>query len=84
MIILRNRLVLEVLARVKAQLRRASLAEQDTGNEHKIYKYGALEVDTAAYEVRRHGKPINLTLREFELVAFLVPMLVRYSQGKDC
>ena len=36
------------------------------------YKYGALEVDTAAYEVRRHGKPINLTLREFELVAFLV------------
>ena len=64
--------VREVLARVKAQLRRASLAEQDTGNEHKIYKYGALEVDTAAYEVRRHGKPINLTLREFELVAFLV------------
>ena len=36
MIILRNRLVLEVLARVKAQLRRASLAEQDTGNEHKL------------------------------------------------
>ncbi|HHX38009.1 MAG TPA: response regulator transcription factor [Clostridiaceae bacterium] len=64
--------VREVLARVKAQLRRASLAEQDAGNEQNVYKYGALEVDTAAYEVRRHGKPINLTLREFELVAFLV------------
>ncbi len=61
----------EVLARVKAQLRRITLSEVDEESNSKVFRFGALEIDTTAYEVRRQGVNINLTLREFELVAFL-------------
>lgn len=64
--------VREVLARVKAHLRRTTMADTDTKTVDKVDKYGEIEVDYIAYEVRRNGIAINLTLREFELVAFLV------------
>ncbi len=62
--------VREVLARVKAQLRRVSLADLE-GDHQKILTFGDLEIDQEAYEVRRSGEVIELTLREFELVRFL-------------
>jgi len=62
--------VREVLARVKAQLRRVSLADLE-GDHQKILSFGDLEIDQEAYEVRRRGTVIELTLREFELVRFL-------------
>lgn len=61
----------EVLARVKAQLRRSNLVEANSEVNQKILKFGDLEVDIEAYEVRLKGKNVNLTLREFELVRFL-------------
>lgn len=61
----------EVLARVKAQLRRVNLTSNDQENDEVIYRFGSLEIDTVAYEVRRDGKNLNLTLREFDLVSFL-------------
>ncbi|NJP41660.1 response regulator transcription factor [Oscillospiraceae bacterium HV4-5-C5C] len=61
----------EVLARVKAQLRRSNLVETSIETNQKVLKYGDLEVDTEAYEVRLRGKNVNLTLREYELVRFL-------------
>ena len=33
--------------------------------------FGDLEIDQAGYQVSYQGKPIELTLREFELVRFL-------------
>lgn len=62
--------VREVLARVKAQLRRVSLTDLE-GDHQKILTFGDLEIDQEAYEVRRRGEVIELTLREFELVRFL-------------
>ncbi|MGI6299188.1 MAG: response regulator [Saccharofermentanales bacterium] len=62
--------VREVLARVKAQLRRVSFADLE-GDHPKILNFGELEIDQEAYEVRRGGQVIELTLREFELVRFL-------------
>ncbi len=61
----------EVLARVKAQLRRVSLADMNLAEHQKIMKFGDLEIDHEAYQVRRSGEVIELTLREFELVRFL-------------
>lgn len=67
----------EVLARVKAQLRRMDLAEQHilTSQEEQershLLEVGDLVIDTEAYEARLNGEEINLTLREFELVSFL-------------
>ena len=63
--------VREVLARVKAQLRRMSLAESEISDNSKMLKFGELEIDTDAYQVRRAGNVLELTLREFELVRFL-------------
>jgi len=60
--------VRELLARVKANLRR-----QDTSKdiEEGELVFGDLTIDTARYEVRRAGQPLELTHREYELVKFL-------------
>ena len=63
--------VREVLARVKAQLRRVRLSETEQDGENKVLAFGELVIDNAAYEVKRGGNVIDLTLREFELVRFL-------------
>ena len=51
----------EVVARVKAVLRRS-----DRGNGRRTF--GRLEIDLAAHEVRLAGRPVALTAREFELL----------------
>ncbi len=63
--------VREVLARVKAQLRRVNLSDMDSAEQQKVMAFGDLEIDHEAYQVRRAGSIIELTLREFELVRFL-------------
>ncbi|HHU12269.1 MAG TPA: response regulator transcription factor [Clostridiaceae bacterium] len=63
--------VREVLARVKAQLRRVSLSELNQQNSGKTLVFGDLSIDQEAYQVRYGDRIIELTLREFELVRFL-------------
>lgn len=60
----------EILARVKALLRRVNLSEETPASEN-ILVYGDLVIDLEAYVVRRQGKLVPLTLREFELLRFL-------------
>ena len=57
--------VREVLARIKAQLRRMSLAENELSDSSKLLTFGELEIDTDAYQVRLGEKILELTLREF-------------------
>jgi len=61
----------EVLARVKAQLRRLTFIDNPQDIANKVIIFGDIEIDTDRYEVRVSGKVIDLTLREFELVLFL-------------
>lgn len=63
--------VREVLARVKAQLRRVSLSDYEHEDHPRVLVFGDLEIDQEAYQVRRGNDMIDLTLREFELVRFL-------------
>jgi len=63
--------VREVLARVKAQLRRISFLENSKEDSSKVLSLGDIEIDTDRYEIKLAGKIIELTLREFELVLFL-------------
>ena len=63
--------VREVLARIKAQLRRMNLVEADPQDEGKVLSFGEMQIDLDAYQVRLAGKVLDLTLREFELVRFL-------------
>lgn len=62
--------VREVMARVKAQIRRINYAESDHSDDHQLV-FGDLVIDQEAYEVTRGGEPLPLTLREFELLRFL-------------
>ena len=57
----------EVVARVKAVLRRASA----TGGLQTV-RFGELEVDLAAHQVRCEGRQVELTPREFALLRVLV------------
>ena len=63
----------ELTARVKALLRRsamnseASSAQDDAG----IITSGDVTINVDRYEVRKNGKTLEITLREFELLKFL-------------
>ena len=56
----------ELLARVRALLRR------DTLTRARLMRLGDLELDTAARTVRRAGKEIPLSAREYALLEYLV------------
>ncbi len=57
----------ELLARVKALLRRAA---PDTGDD-EVLVFGRLEVDLGARQARLDGKPCDLTSHQFELLTVL-------------
>ncbi len=58
----------ELMARVKAVLRRAS--PQTPAAE--IYRFSDVEVNIRSNEVRRAGKPVELSAKEFALLAYFV------------
>lgn len=61
----------ELMARVKANLRRSTGEGTETGTGGNIVTYGRLQINMDKYEVKKDGKIIDLTLREFELLKFL-------------
>lgn len=61
----------ELMARIKANLRRVASIEVQHKKQSNYIKYGDLEIDIEHYEVKRNSQVIELTLREFELVKFL-------------
>ncbi len=59
----------ELIARVKANLRRTEIVTTDASTD--IIVSEDLVIDINKYEVRKNDKPLNLTMREFELLKFL-------------
>ena len=59
----------ELTARIKANLRRS--ATEETKKNKNLLSFGKLIIDTMHYEVRRDGIPIELTIREYELLKYL-------------
>ena len=62
--------VREVMARVKANIRRTAM-EQNTGGENVLTVSGGLSIRPDSYQVFKHDKAIDLTQREYDLLAFL-------------
>jgi len=62
--------MLELVARVKAVLRR-SVKSQEKELKQK-YTLGNLEINLNNYEVKKQGKLVELTLKEFEILKLLV------------
>ena len=58
----------ELMARVRAMLRRPRASRQPTG---AVRRFGDLEIDPAAREARRGGEPVKLTKIEFDLLDVL-------------
>ncbi|MBO5408657.1 MAG: response regulator transcription factor [Clostridia bacterium] len=64
--------VRELLARIKANLRRTKKAQAMTVPDHSgVITYGRLSIDTERFEVTKDGTPVEITVREFELLKFL-------------
>lgn len=62
----------ELVARIKAVLRRAQAPLASPGSELATLEAGPLVIDVAAHEVRRGVEVVSLTAREFELLVHLV------------
>ncbi|WP_317367766.1 response regulator YycF [uncultured Tyzzerella sp.] len=64
----------ELMARVKANLRRKISTKQEEQQEDNgnIGVFGEIKINFDRYEVCKRDTPINLTIREFELLKFLV------------
>jgi len=58
----------ELVARVKAMLRRASTFNQADSEENQIIDYAGLHLDVNKRQVNLHGNPVELTTREFDLL----------------
>jgi DNA-binding response OmpR family regulator len=61
----------ELLARIDALLRRRR-ARGETGPDKSVRRAGAIEVDLAARRAVVEGRALELTSREFDLLAFFV------------
>jgi two-component system OmpR family response regulator len=61
----------ELLARVRAMLRRATMRAQVPVNAKTLLKINDLEIDTARHRVLLRNAAIGLTSKEFDLLAFL-------------
>ena len=60
----------EMVARVRAILRRSE--SKPATETTPAYEKGSLKIDFSTYEAFVRGKPVKLTLKEFELLRFLV------------
>jgi DNA-binding response OmpR family regulator len=60
----------ELRARIKALLRRAEPRAEEVAATR--FQFGDVEVDFSRGEVRRNGRPIDVTLTEFKLLAAFV------------
>jgi two-component system alkaline phosphatase synthesis response regulator PhoP len=67
--------VRELIARVKALLRRSG--PRRNGEENPVIEIADLTIDGSTYEVTKSGKPLQLALKEFELLRLLAQ-----NQGK--
>jgi two-component system OmpR family response regulator len=60
--------VLELLARLKALLRRVDAIAQGQGQQRELIEADGLHLDRLARQVLLHGRPVELTPREFDLL----------------
>ena len=58
----------EVMARIKAVLRRAKGESENSASEKKIVKYDKLEINIENYELKVDGKVIDTPPKELELI----------------
>ncbi|MBQ9647270.1 MAG: response regulator transcription factor [Oscillospiraceae bacterium] len=61
----------ELIARVRANIRRTAMAAPAVPDGQGMSAGGALTIDPENNQVYKHGEPVDLTQREYELLTFL-------------
>lgn len=61
----------ELVARIKANLRRTRVQESAKDESEEIIRAGILEIDPQFRTVKRDGKPLSLTAKEFDILLLL-------------
>lgn len=64
--------ILELKARVRALLRRASIAAPAAPKPSEVLSHGHISVDEQRRRVEKGGEAVELTAKEFELICFLM------------
>ena len=64
--------VTEVLARIKANIRRSTQYAMGTFMEQPVITQGVLSMNLNDYSVKKNGKEIELTAKEFEILKLLL------------
>ena len=63
--------MMEMVSRVRAVLRRTAPSGKET-SEQAILQYGKLEMDIQSHTVTLTGEPVQLTLKEYEILHLLL------------
>lgn len=58
----------ELIARVKAQLRRIGMIEKETVDENMVLQFKDLTLDSASMIAKLNGQKLNLTFHEFQIL----------------
>ena len=61
----------ELMARVKANIRRTAMQQPGGSGPASVTLAGGLAINPENYQVSKNGKPVDLTQREYELLTFL-------------
>ena len=61
----------ELIARIKANIRRTVIVDGPVGEPAEVQNFGNLDIDMNRYEARKNGVALELTLREFELLKYM-------------
>lgn len=63
---------LELVARIKAHLRRNRLVESKKSTEKSIIEYPGIRINTDTYEVECNQEKVSLSAKEFDILALLM------------
>ncbi len=64
--------MMELIARIKALIRRRQIDTQSFGEERQVWQYGALTFNRTTRQVRLNERPIRLTPTELRLLEILI------------
>ena len=67
----------ELIARVKANLRRSEIKSQGSQKSANVLEFNGLTIDLDKFEARKGDQVLELTFREFELLKFLAQNLTQ-------
>ncbi|WP_040792752.1 response regulator transcription factor [Nocardia paucivorans] len=62
----------ELIARIRAVLRRGASEDLDSGSENGVLEAGPVRMDVDRHTVQVNGKPVTLPLKEFDLLEYLL------------